>query len=94
MTDLSRTPAETVRPLAVVTGASSGIGYKLAKLFAEDGHDLMRRPEGSGRLKVVQGFALTGNLNGAPSRLKAFMAAMAIVRSTKSFGSKAALAAA
>jgi short-subunit dehydrogenase len=29
------------RPLAVVTGASSGIGYELARLCAEEGHDLV-----------------------------------------------------
>ena len=29
------------RPLAVVTGASAGIGYELAKLCAENGHDLV-----------------------------------------------------
>lgn len=28
-------------PLAVVTGASSGIGFELAKCFAEDGYDLI-----------------------------------------------------
>jgi short-subunit dehydrogenase len=33
--------ATTQRPLAVVTGASSGIGYELAKLAAQDGHDLV-----------------------------------------------------
>lgn len=32
---------QTVRPLAVVTGASSGIGYELAKLAAENGYDLV-----------------------------------------------------
>src|ERR1700749_2766248 len=31
----------TTRPLAVVTGASSGIGYELAKLCAENGYDLV-----------------------------------------------------
>jgi short-subunit dehydrogenase len=29
------------RPLAVVTGASSGIGYELAKQFAQNGYDLV-----------------------------------------------------
>jgi short-subunit dehydrogenase len=32
---------EDQRPLAVITGASSGIGYELAKLAAEDGYDLV-----------------------------------------------------
>lgn len=33
------------RPLAVVTGASSGIGYKLTDAFAEEDHDLVVAPE-------------------------------------------------
>ncbi|RYX92176.1 MAG: SDR family NAD(P)-dependent oxidoreductase [Comamonadaceae bacterium] len=33
--------AETNRPLALITGASSGIGYNLARLAAEEGYDLI-----------------------------------------------------
>jgi uncharacterized protein len=32
---------EEIRPLAVVTGASTGIGYHLARVFAEHGFDLV-----------------------------------------------------
>ena len=37
--------ASTSRPLAVVTGASSGIGFELAKQFAENGFDLIVNAE-------------------------------------------------
>ena len=31
----------TARPLAVITGASEGIGRDLAELYAADGHDVV-----------------------------------------------------
>ena len=40
--------AATGRPLAVVTGASSGIGYELARQFAEHGFDLVIAAEDAG----------------------------------------------
>lgn len=33
--------ATSARPLAVITGASSGIGLELARQFAQHGHDLV-----------------------------------------------------
>ena len=33
--------AQETRPLALVTGASTGIGYELAKICAENGFDLV-----------------------------------------------------
>jgi len=37
--------ATQTRPFAVITGASSGIGYELAKVFAENGFDLLINDE-------------------------------------------------
>jgi short-subunit dehydrogenase len=41
------------RPLAVVTGASSGIGYELARIFGEEGYDLLIAAE-DGELTQAQ----------------------------------------
>lgn len=46
--------------LAVVTGASSGIGYNLAKVFAENGYDLVIGAEGEGIVKAAADFQALG----------------------------------
>ncbi len=48
------------KPLAVVTGASSGIGYELAKQFAEHGFDLVVTAEDPGIEAAAQTFAGLG----------------------------------
>jgi short-subunit dehydrogenase len=45
-----------LRPLAVVTGASSGIGYELAKRAAEDGYDLIVAADESTIGEAAQAF--------------------------------------
>lgn len=40
-----------LRPLAVITGGSSGIGFELARQFAENGYDLVIAAEDAGRLR-------------------------------------------
>lgn len=46
----------SLRPLAVVTGASSGIGYELAKQFAKNGFDLLVTATGSSINEAAQAF--------------------------------------
>ncbi|BCL37695.1 SDR family NAD(P)-dependent oxidoreductase [Nostoc sp. MS1] len=48
------------RPLAVVTGASNGIGYELAKQFAQNGFDLLVTATGSSINQVVGAFKELG----------------------------------
>lgn len=43
--------ATTSRPLAVVTGGSNGIGFELARQFAENGHDLLIAGESEEHLR-------------------------------------------
>jgi short-subunit dehydrogenase len=42
-----------IRPLALVTGASTGIGLELAKQFADNGYDLLINSEDPGRLETA-----------------------------------------
>ena len=48
------------RPLAVVTGASNGIGYELAKQFAQNGFDLLVTSSGENINQVAQAFEELG----------------------------------
>lgn len=49
-----------IRPLAVVTGASSGIGYELARLCAEDGYDLVIAADQAEIAEAKQGLEALG----------------------------------
>jgi short-subunit dehydrogenase len=42
------------RPFAVITGASSGIGYQLARVFAQNGFDLLIASAGEGLLDAAE----------------------------------------
>ena len=46
-------------PLALVTGASSGIGFELAKVFAEHGYDLVVCADGDGIQRAADELAQT-----------------------------------
>src|SRR5947209_2043061 len=48
MTESSGAPAPATKPLAVVTGASSGIGFELAKVFVQNGFDVLVNAEDAG----------------------------------------------
>lgn len=56
------------RPLAVVTGASSGIGLELAKQFARHGYDLVVVAEDTGIFRAAQQLSNDG-CNAAPAQL-------------------------
>ena len=51
---MSQTP-KTSRPIALITGASAGIGAELAKVFAARGHDLVLVARNESQLREVAG---------------------------------------
>jgi uncharacterized protein len=59
----------TGRPLAVVTGASSGIGYELARQFAENGFDLVVAAEDAGIDDAAAKLARDGGPTVTPVRV-------------------------
>lgn len=49
-----------IRPFAVVTGASTGIGYHLARIFAENGFDLLITADEARITEAARDFESTG----------------------------------
>jgi short-subunit dehydrogenase len=64
---------ESGRKLAVVTGASDGIGYELAKVFAENGFDLVVCAEDAGIAEARQAFeGLGGSVQSVQADLSTY----------------------
>jgi len=72
----------STRPLAVVTGTSSGIGYELAKQFAQQGFEALM----AGKDQVVAG-SLKTKLQGAANEILPETAKAAAHRSLAEPGS-------
>ncbi len=60
MTPSSSSNTSANRPLAIVTGASTGIGYHLAKECAENGYDLLIAADDSAITKAADDFRQLG----------------------------------
>ncbi|MGI8615138.1 MAG: SDR family NAD(P)-dependent oxidoreductase [Nocardioidaceae bacterium] len=60
--------SSTTRPLAVVTGASSGIGLELARQLAEHGFDLVVAAESTGIATAAVELAEAGGQRAGPGR--------------------------
>lgn len=66
------TPDTAARPLAIVTGASAGIGYELARICAENGHDLIVAAD---QPKIEEAAAAFRRLGAAVEAVQADLAA-------------------
>lgn len=82
---------EQVRPLALITGASSGIGYELAHQFAGHGYDLLIVADNRARLDAAAASlsamdeelsvdAIQADLSGADGVIKVYNAVKALGR--------------
>lgn len=70
------TDASTLRPLAVVTGGSGGIGFELARQFAQNGYDLVICGDGAPKLNEAAQ-ALSGLGEGGASAVQPVTADLA-----------------
>lgn len=53
-------PVASSRPFAVITGASSGIGYELAQVFAKNNFDILVTAEDAGIVEAAEAFRVFG----------------------------------
>ena len=82
-------PASQTRPLAVVTGASSGIGYELAKVFAKNGYDLIVASEDAGIADAGNAFRALGvNVETVQTDLSLYDGVDKLVRKINEFGDR------
>ncbi|MBW8482720.1 SDR family NAD(P)-dependent oxidoreductase [Actinomadura parmotrematis] len=68
-TPVDGTPAGDARPLAVVTGASSGIGRELAGEFARHGFDVVMAAEDAGIVEAAAAVAAETGVTALPVRV-------------------------
>lgn len=75
------------KPFAVVTGASSGIGYELAKQFAQHGFDLLVTATGPSTNQAAQSLAAIGaNVESVQTDLSTYDGVEALYAKIKSMG--------
>lgn len=73
------------RPLAVITGASSGIGYELAQVFAKNNFDLVVTAEDPEIVEAAEAFRVFGGeVHHIQTNLAAFKGVDALIENIKS----------